>query len=59
MIGAATGYSAAVLDRLVASVVALEEDDELAAFAKTALAGTGVELVKGPLAKGHGQRRAL
>jgi protein-L-isoaspartate(D-aspartate) O-methyltransferase len=53
VIGAATGYSAAVLARLVASVIALEEDAELAAFAKAALDGTGVELVKGPLAKGH------
>jgi protein-L-isoaspartate(D-aspartate) O-methyltransferase len=53
VIGAATGYSAAVLARLVASVVALEEDDELAAFAGKALAGSGVELVKGPLARGY------
>jgi protein-L-isoaspartate(D-aspartate) O-methyltransferase len=52
VIGAATGYSAAVLARLVASVTALEEDDELAAFAKAALAGSGVTLVKGALAKG-------
>ena len=34
MVGAATGYSAAVLARLVGSVVALEEDAELAAFAE-------------------------
>jgi protein-L-isoaspartate(D-aspartate) O-methyltransferase len=53
VIGAATGYSAAVLARLVASVVALEEDDELFAFAGKALRGSGVELVKGALAKGH------
>jgi protein-L-isoaspartate(D-aspartate) O-methyltransferase len=53
VIGAATGYSAAVLARLVASVVALEEDDELAAFARQALAGSGVEPVKGPLARGY------
>jgi protein-L-isoaspartate(D-aspartate) O-methyltransferase len=53
VIGPATGYSAAVLARLVASVVALEEDDELAAFARQALAGSGVELAKGPLAKGY------
>lgn len=52
VIGAATGYSAAVLDRLVASVTALEEDEALAADAKTALAGTRVTLAKGPLAKG-------
>jgi protein-L-isoaspartate(D-aspartate) O-methyltransferase len=53
VIGAATGYSAAVLARLVGSVVALEEDAELLAFARRALAGSAVELVKGPLAKGH------
>ena len=53
VIGAATGYGAAVLGRLVASVVALEEDARLAAAAREALAGTGVEVVKGALAKGH------
>ena len=53
VIGAATGYSAAVLVRLVGSVVALEEDADLFAFAKDALQGTGVDMVKGPLAKGH------
>jgi len=53
VIGAATGYSAAVLALLVASVTALEEDAELLAFARAALAGSAVELVKGPLAKGH------
>jgi protein-L-isoaspartate(D-aspartate) O-methyltransferase len=52
VIGAGTGYSAAVLARLVGSVVALEDDADLAAFAKTALAGVDVALVKGPLAKG-------
>ena len=53
VIGAATGSSAAVLARLVREVVALEEVAELAAFARNALAGTGVELVEGPLAAGH------
>ena len=53
VIGAATGYSAAVLARLVASVVAVEEDEELLAFAKAALKGSGVELAKGPLARGY------
>jgi protein-L-isoaspartate(D-aspartate) O-methyltransferase len=52
VIGAGTGYSAAVLARLAGSVVALEEDADLAAAAKQALTGSGVELVKGPLAKG-------
>ena len=59
VIGAATGYSAAVLARLVGSVVALEEDAALAAFAREALAGSGVELVEGPLAKGWAQGGAL
>jgi protein-L-isoaspartate(D-aspartate) O-methyltransferase len=53
VIGAATGYSAAVLARLVASVAAVEEDAELAAMAKAALAGSEVKLVEGPLAKGY------
>jgi protein-L-isoaspartate(D-aspartate) O-methyltransferase len=52
VIGAATGYSAAVLARLVVSVVAVEEDDDLSAFAGKALKGSGVDLVKGPLARG-------
>ena len=53
VIGAATGYAAAVLARLVGAVVALEEDEELFAFARKALGGSGVELVRGPLAKGY------
>lgn len=53
VIGAATGYAAAVLDRLVASVTAVEEDPALAAFASKALAGTNVKLVEGPLTAGH------
>lgn len=53
VIGAATGYSAAVLARLVRSVIALEEAAELVAAAREALAGTGVEIVEGPLAAGH------
>ena len=53
MIGAATGYSAAVLARLAGSVTAVEEVPELAGFARDALAGTGVELVEGPLNQGH------
>ncbi|MEA3003304.1 MAG: protein-L-isoaspartate(D-aspartate) O-methyltransferase [Sphingomonadales bacterium] len=52
LIGAATGYAAAVLERLVGPLVAVEEDTELAARAKAALAGTAVRLVVGPLAKG-------
>lgn len=53
VVGAATGYSAALLDRLAASVVAVEEDAGLAASARQALAGTNVALVEGPLADGH------
>ena len=54
-VGCATGYSAAILARLGASVVALEEDSDLAAAAKTALMAVGttnVEVVVGPLAAG-------
>jgi protein-L-isoaspartate(D-aspartate) O-methyltransferase len=56
VIGAATGYSAALVARLAGPVVALEEDAELAGFAKEALKGSGVELVKGPLARGWPKR---
>ena len=52
LVGAATGYAAAVMERLVGSLIAVEEDKELAAAAKAALAGTSVTLVEGPLAKG-------
>ena len=52
VIGAATGYAAAVVARLAKSVVALEEVPELAAFARKALAGTGVDVVEGPLNQG-------
>lgn len=53
LVGAATGYGAAVLAQMVASVVAVEEDPDLLAVAKSALAGTDVQLVEGPLTKGH------
>lgn len=53
VIGAATGYAAAVLARLVASVVAVEEDPELAATAKAAFKGAKVKLVEGPLVNGY------
>jgi protein-L-isoaspartate(D-aspartate) O-methyltransferase len=53
VIGAATGYAAAILSRLVGRVVAVEEDAELAAFAREALAGYPVELIEGPLGEGH------
>ncbi len=54
VIGAATGYAAAVLARLVGSVIALEEAD-LAGTARTALEGAGVSVVEGPLAEGWAQ----
>jgi protein-L-isoaspartate(D-aspartate) O-methyltransferase len=52
VIAAGTGYAAAVLARLVGSVVALEEDAALAAIARETLAGTTATLVEGPLAEG-------
>lgn len=53
LVGAATGYAAALLDRLAGSVVALESDPALVAVARDALADAGkVELVEGPLAEG-------
>jgi len=55
VVAAATGYAAAVVAKLTASVVAVEEDPELAAAARTALAGTGVKFVEGPLAAGHAE----
>lgn len=54
LIGAAGGYTAALLAGLVNSVVAVEAEPELAALARTALAAyANVELVEGPLAAGH------
>jgi protein-L-isoaspartate(D-aspartate) O-methyltransferase len=52
LIGAAGGYAAAVLARLAGSVVAVEEEDALAALARETLAGSNAELVQGPLAEG-------
>jgi protein-L-isoaspartate(D-aspartate) O-methyltransferase len=54
-VGCGTGYSSAVLARLAASVIALEEDAALARQAKEALAATGaagVTVVIGPLLEG-------
>jgi protein-L-isoaspartate(D-aspartate) O-methyltransferase len=54
LIGAATGYTAAVLSEIVGSVVAVESDPALLATARTALEGVGnVELVEGPMQDGH------
>ena len=55
VIGAATGYSAAVLARLVGSVVALEEQPDLVAAARSGLADTDIEVVEGPLGQGHAE----
>lgn len=52
VIGAATGYAAAVVARLAGRTIALECDPALAATARAALTGTGVELVEGPLEAG-------
>lgn len=53
LIGAATGYVAALLAAIGASVVAVEEDPALLAVAREALAGQAdVRLVEGPLAAG-------
>ena len=54
-VGCASGYSAAVLARLAANVVALEEDAALARMAVDTLAQSGmhnVSVVSGPLAAG-------
>jgi len=54
LIGAAGGYTAAVLSHLVTSVVAVESDPELAAFARKALASyANVTLIEGALEAGH------
>lgn len=54
-IGTATGYSAAVLGRLAATVVAVEADAELAAQANQAMQTLGVDnaaIMRGPLNAG-------
>lgn len=57
LIGAAGGYAAALLGRLAANVVALEEDDALVAIARGTLAEyNNVELVQGPLNQGWAQK---
>ncbi len=52
LIGAATGYAAAILQDLGAEVIALESDAALAAAARTALGDEGVTVTTGPLADG-------
>lgn len=54
VIGAATGYAAAVLARLVGWVVAVEEDTALLSVAREALAGEElIKLVEAPLTEGY------
>ena len=54
LIGAAGGYTAALLSRLVAKVVAVESSPSLAALARAALSGFGnVTLFEGPLEGGQ------
>lgn len=53
LVGAAGGYAAALLAKLARHVVALEQQPELAAHARAALAGIhNVEVVEGPLNAG-------
>jgi protein-L-isoaspartate(D-aspartate) O-methyltransferase len=52
VIGAGTGYAAALLAAMGCRVTALEESPELAERAEAALAGVPVALVKGPLLTG-------
>jgi protein-L-isoaspartate(D-aspartate) O-methyltransferase len=55
VVGAGSGYSAAVLSRLVAAVVALEEDERLLQRARAVLAAVGaanVTVIDGPLTGG-------
>jgi protein-L-isoaspartate(D-aspartate) O-methyltransferase len=55
LIGAGTGYSAAVVSKLAASVVALEENADFAATATDVLVDLGIEnavVVEGPLVDG-------
>lgn len=52
VVGAATGYAAALLARLVAHVVALEADAALLARARRVGLPANVDVVEGPLAAG-------
>jgi protein-L-isoaspartate(D-aspartate) O-methyltransferase len=54
-VGCATGYSSAVLARLAGTVIAVEQDHDLAQHAADALQATGaanVTVVRGPLTAG-------
>lgn len=52
LVGAVTGYTAALLGLLAGRVVALEENPGLLAQARAALAGGRIDVVEGPLAQG-------
>lgn len=52
LVGAATGYTAGLLARLGAEVHAVEEQEELMATAKNAIAKDNIHWVAGPLAAG-------
>lgn len=52
LIGAATGYTAALLAALGAEVHAVEEQADLLAAARAATAGTAIHWIEGPLAQG-------
>ena len=53
LVGAATGYSAAILNQMGCDVTALEADETLIVMTKENLSdATGISLVAGPLAEG-------
>lgn len=52
LVGAATGYAAALLGQLAGSVVALEESADLLDIAKAVTKAKAVKFVEGPLAAG-------
>lgn len=52
LIGAATGYAAALLAKLGAEVHAVEEQADLIAAARAATSGAAIEWVEGPLVAG-------
>ena len=59
VVGAGVGYEAALLSLLARSVIALEEDAELARFGRSALVEHGIataSYVEAPLTGGHRQR---
>lgn len=52
LVGSGSGYTAELLGRLAASVVALEEEPALLALAREAVTASNVQLVQGPLSQG-------